>query len=55
MDGLVLPTVARATGARAVRYVDSYDANREQAADDPIATTYDETILEQLRALGYID
>jgi predicted AlkP superfamily pyrophosphatase or phosphodiesterase len=55
MDGLVLPDVARATGARAVRYVDSYDGDRERAAADPIATEYDEAILEQLRALGYID
>jgi predicted AlkP superfamily pyrophosphatase or phosphodiesterase len=55
MDGLVLPIVAKATGARAVRYVESYDANRERAPRDPIATKYDQTILEKLRALGYID
>ena len=55
MDGLVLPLVAEATPSRAVRYVDSYDANWQRAAGDPIATTYDEAILEKLRALGYID
>jgi arylsulfatase A-like enzyme len=55
MDGLVLPAVAEATGSRAVEYVDSYDAYQERAVSDPIATKYDEAILEKLRALGYID
>lgn len=55
MDGLVLPIVAEATGARVVQYVDSYDAHWERAASDPIATRYDEAILGKLRALGYID
>ena len=53
MDGRVLPV---ATGRRGpVRFVESYEDGSRAAGGESIASTYDEAIVEKLRALGYLD
>ena len=54
MDGQVLPVVVAAAGGRQVVEVASYERSAVPGTPGPVPTPYDESILERLRALGYV-
>jgi arylsulfatase A-like enzyme len=56
MDGRALPVVVESgSNGAAVRYVDSHDGDYRKDGTEPVATGYDEAIVEKLQALGYLD
>ena len=57
MDGFVLEEMIDESylEARPVRYVDTYERERTEEETEPLESSVDEEIREELRSLGYIE